>query len=335
VCNFGVLGAIVILKDLWNRCLVFATPNVTFYLQIYLGSLYHHTQIVKSYSNLKPIETNTMKQVAPLRYDVIFKKAFSHPPLFTALVKDFLGIQLEIDEVEHDKVFVPSVGKVATRFDLFAEDKKNRVIVEVQHAHYSDTYERFLYYQCSAMVETIASSDNYSFPVTVITLVFFTGKKTPSPDSGLVVHDFEARDFTTGRLLDKVYRRKHKLIFVFTSDSAHADTPETCREWMLAIDDSLDKKVNEDEYTNPSIQALFEVIEKDKITPEERARMKEEHNHEEAAMQFFKDGKEKGWKDGKDEGIKETARNFKAYGKLTEEEIASITGLTLEIVKAL
>ncbi|MEK8018188.1 MAG: hypothetical protein VSS75_015040 [Candidatus Parabeggiatoa sp.] len=93
-----------------------------------------------------------MKKVAPLRYDVIFKKAFSQPALFTALVKDFIGIELEIDEVEHDKAFIPAVGKVALKFDLFAQDKKNRVIVEVQHAHYSDTYERFLYYQCRAMV---------------------------------------------------------------------------------------------------------------------------------------------------------------------------------------
>jgi predicted transposase/invertase (TIGR01784 family) len=275
-----------------------------------------------------------MKQVAPLRYDVIFKKAFSHPALFTAISKDFLGIQLEIDKVEHDKAFVPPVGSVATKFDLFAEDKKNRVIVEVQHAHYSDSYERFLYYQCSAMVETIVSSSNYRFPMTVMTIVFFTGKKTPSPDSGILVHDFEPRDFVTGQLLDKVYRRKHRLIFVFTQDSAHANTPEPCREWMQAIDDSLDEKVDENEYSNPSIQELFKVIEKEKITPEERARMKDEYNQEEAEKQSFKKGEEKGLKEG-EERIKETARNLKALGTLTMEQIASATGLTLEVVKGL
>jgi predicted transposase/invertase (TIGR01784 family) len=272
-----------------------------------------------------------MKQVAPLRYDVIFKKAFTRPDLFTALVKDFLGIQLEIDKVEHDKVFIPPVGNVATKFDLFAEDQKNRVIVEVQHAHYSDTYERFVYYQCSAMVETIISSKNYSFPVTVFTLVFFTEKNSPSPDSGLVVHDFEAKDFVTGRLLEKVYQRKHKLIFVFTNDFAHADTPEECREWMLAIFDSLNEKVDEDDYTNPAIQALFDVIEKDKITPEERARMKEEDNQAEVETRKFQEGKHEGVREEKEN----TVRNLKANGKLTEEEIASITGLTLKVVKAL
>jgi len=276
-----------------------------------------------------------MIKVAPLRYDVIFKKAFSHPNIFTALVKDFLGIELEIDEVENDKAFIPQVGSVATKFDLFAEDKKNRVIVEVQHAHDSDTYERFMYYQCSAMVETIVSSDNYSFPITVITIVFFTQKKTPSPDSGIIEHDFEPRDFITGKLLDKVYEYKHKLIFVFTNKAAHTKTPKPYREWMQAIHDSLDGKVDEAEYTNPSIQSLFQVIEKNKITPEERARMKEEHNREEAETRKFKEGEEKGWKKGEAATQEKTARNLKANGKLTEEEIASITGLTLKMVKAL
>ncbi|HEW97159.1 MAG: hypothetical protein DRR16_32205 [Candidatus Parabeggiatoa sp. nov. 3] len=271
-----------------------------------------------------------MKQVAPLRYDVIFKKAFSHPSLFTALVKDFLGIQLKIDEVENDKAFVPPVGNVAIKFDLFAEDKKNRIIVEVQHAHYDDTYERFVYYQCSAMVQTIISSNNYCFPVTVITIVFFTGKKTPSPDSGIIVHDFEPKDFVTGKLLDKIYQRKHKLIFVFTNDSDHTAIPSNCREWMLAINDSLDEKVDEDKYTNPSIQELFCVIEKDKITPEERARMKEEYNREEVSRQAFQQAERR-----VREEKEKMARNLKAIGVLTEEQIASVTGLSLEMIKAL
>jgi len=264
-----------------------------------------------------------MKQVAPLRYEVIFKKAFSHPHLFTGLVKDFLDIELEIDEVENDKVFIPPVGSVETKFDLFAEDKKNRVIVEVQHAHYTDTFERFVYYQCGAMVETIASSSNYSFPVTVFTLVFFTKKKSISPDSGIVVHDFEPRDFVTGQLLDKIYQCKHKLIFVFTNDSDDKNIPESCREWMQAIDDSLDKEVNEENYTNPLIQELFEIIKQDKISPEERACMKEEHNQEE------------GEKRAEEKKAKETAYNLKILGILTDEQIAQATGLTLKVVKAL
>jgi hypothetical protein len=82
-------------------------------------------------------------KVAPLRYDVIFKKAFSNPKLFKALVKDFLQIDnFEIEEVENDKAFYPVVGNVNFKFDLFAEDSKNRIVVEMQHAHYSDFYSQ-------------------------------------------------------------------------------------------------------------------------------------------------------------------------------------------------
>lgn len=275
-----------------------------------------------------------MKQVAPLRYDVIFKKAFSHPRIFTALVKDFVGIELEIDEIENDKAFVPPVGSVMTKFDLFAEDKKNRVIVEIQHAHYDDTFERFVYYQCSSMVETIVSSDNYRFPKTVITLVFFTQKKTPSPDSGIIVHDFEPRDFITGKLLEKVYEYKHQLIFVFTNQAAHLKTPKPYREWMQAIHDSLDGQVDEALYTNPSINELFQVIEKDKITPDERTRMKEEYNEDKAKQEAKEEGFQEGLKEG-EEKMKQAARNLKALGTLTDEQIAQVTGLTVETVKAL
>jgi len=42
-----------------------------------------------------------------------------------------LGIDLEIDGVEKDKQYSPTVGSVDTKFDLYAEDKKNRVIVDI------------------------------------------------------------------------------------------------------------------------------------------------------------------------------------------------------------
>lgn len=45
------------------------------------------------------------------------------------------------------------------------------------------------------------------------------------------------------------------------------------------------------------------MIEQDKITPEERARMKEEDNQVEAENQAFKEGGEKGRKEGKEWGF--------------------------------
>jgi hypothetical protein len=74
-----------------------------------------------------------MKQVASLRYGVIFKKAFCDVTVFKGFVRDILGITLEIETVETEKVFATPIGSVKTQFDLYAEDKKNRVIVDIQH----------------------------------------------------------------------------------------------------------------------------------------------------------------------------------------------------------
>ena len=83
-----------------------------------------------------------MKAVASLRYGVIFKKAFSQPDIFKAFVKAILGIDLQIDHVETEKSFEHPIGSVDSRFDLFAEDKVNRIIVDIQHRRYADHYHR-------------------------------------------------------------------------------------------------------------------------------------------------------------------------------------------------
>lgn len=40
-----------------------------------------------------------MIEVASLRYDVIFKKAFSQPDVFCQFVHDVLGISIKVDKV--------------------------------------------------------------------------------------------------------------------------------------------------------------------------------------------------------------------------------------------
>jgi len=55
-------------------------------------------------------------KVAPLRYDVIFKKAFRDVEVFKAFVKDFLNIDLNISQVETEKKFIPPIGNVDSCF---------------------------------------------------------------------------------------------------------------------------------------------------------------------------------------------------------------------------
>ncbi|OQY53555.1 MAG: hypothetical protein B6247_14795 [Candidatus Parabeggiatoa sp. nov. 2] len=111
-----------------------------------------------------------------------FQEGFSSVEVFKRMVKAFTGVNLQIKEVETEKEFHKPVGNVKVKFDLFAEDEKNRTIVEAQHANYSQNFERFYYYHLIAITETIKSSQDYHFPKTVYTLVF---TKAPDADTGM------------------------------------------------------------------------------------------------------------------------------------------------------
>ena len=133
-----------------------------------------------------------MKQVASLRYDVIFKKAFRVPEIFTALVRDFLNIELDIDSVETDKVYDSPIGNIAVKFDLYAEDKNNRVIVDIQHVRFLDHYHRFLHYHCAALLDQVVHSQDYRPRLKVFTLVILTSGDRHKEDISII--DFDPKN---------------------------------------------------------------------------------------------------------------------------------------------
>ena len=72
------------------------------------------------------------------------------------------------------------------------------------------------------------------------------------------------------------------------------DTPESYREWLRAIDDSLDGKVEIKNYSKQIIKKIFKLIKKDKTTPKEYARMKDEYSDELVKQEKFEEGKKEG-----------------------------------------
>lgn len=215
-----------------------------------------------------------MKYVAPLRYGVIFKKAFSKPEIFTAFVKAVFGIDIEIDKVETEKSFKPAIGKVDCRYDLYAEDTKNRLIIDIQHDRSSDHYHRFLYYHMMAIAEQVSRAENYRPARTVLTIVVLTGyDKHQVPVATL---DMDPKT-PSGKPLQEI---PHQLVYLAPRYFAD-DTQEPMREWLRAIHDTLDEQVDETTYHNPLIKHIFDEIEQDDISPTERAKMFEENTQEE------------------------------------------------------
>ncbi len=255
-----------------------------------------------------------MIKVASLRYGVIFKKAFSKPHIFKAFVKDFLGIELEITKVETEKSFAPIIGKVDSRFDLYAEDKKHRTIVDIQHVRYSDHYDRFLHYHCAALLEQVASSKNYRPKLKVYTIVVLTSGDKHGVDMATI--DFDPKD-SNGKGLKEI---PHKILYLcpkYVSDT----TAEPYREWLNAINDSLDEKVDENNYQRKEIKDIFNLIKQDLTTPQEYARMKDEYSLEILKKDEYEKGVEKGMETS---AKKMLAKGFDIF------LIAEITGLSID-----
>ncbi|CAK0739270.1 conserved hypothetical protein [Gammaproteobacteria bacterium] len=227
-----------------------------------------------------------MKDVAPLRYGVVFKKAFSELGVFKGFVRDFLGINLEIDRVETEKSFPEPVGNVASRYDLFAEDKKNRIIVDIQHVRHSDHYHRFLHYHCAALLEQSVKFSEYTPTRTVFTIVVLTSGDKHKND--IAVIDFDPKTLN-GNPLNEI---RHKILYICPKYIT-TQTPEPYREWMRAIEDTLDGKVDETTYSLIEIRKVFELIERDTLSPEDRARIIDERRNDQYGEEEFNKGMKK------------------------------------------
>jgi predicted transposase/invertase (TIGR01784 family) len=267
-----------------------------------------------------------MMEVASLHYGVIFKKAFSQPHIFAAIINDFFGVEIEIDSVETKKSFSPVIGYVDSRFDLFAEDKKNRIIVDIQHKRLPDHYDRFLHYHCTTLLEQVTSTYDYTPKRQVLTLVVLTSGDRHKTD--ISITDFEPKTLA-GK---GVGETPHKIIYI-APKYVNEQTPEPYQQWLKAINDSLDGQVEESHYPSSIIQDIFTLIKKDKTTPQEYARMKDEYANEQYIKEKNEQAREQGLEEGLKEGKRQLAKNL--LDVLDIETIALKSGLSIEEVQQL
>ena len=186
--------------------------------------------------------------VAPLKYGVIFKKAFRHPDVFCAFVKDALGIEINVKEVREEYEYPEPVGHVKVRYDLFAEDLEKRVIVEIQHVRESDFYDRFLHYHITAIADQARSHEDYRAEKSVYTLVILTSlPRDKSIDYSVALVEFDAQVQDADRLGKKLGVYKHRMLLL-NPKLVSEQTPPALRSWLELIKDSLDKKVDDQQY---------------------------------------------------------------------------------------
>jgi predicted transposase/invertase (TIGR01784 family) len=265
-----------------------------------------------------------MKEVAPLRYGVIFKKAFGQVDIFKAFVKDIIGIELDIDKVETEKSFSQQIGNVKVEFDLYAEDIKNRVIVEIQHQNGTDHYDRFLHYHCVALLEQAANSKSYSPQLSVYTIVVLTSGDNHKTDVAVI--DFDPKD-KNGKGLGVI---KHKVIYL-AAKYVDDNTPLLYREWLNAINESLTERIEESNYSRPELQKVISLIAKNLVSPEDKYQMIEEYNFEQAKKERFDKGVETGVKLGIEQSKLDIAKAMLQQG-FALDTIRKLTGLSAELI---
>ncbi len=166
-----------------------------------------------------------------------------------------------------------------------AEDLKNRVVVDIQHVRHPDHYDAFLHYHCVAILEQVAKSENYRPNLAVYSIVVLTRGDKHQAD--LAIIDFDPKTLN-GSGLGEI---PHKVVYLCPK-YANDETPALLREWLRAINDTLDEVVEESEYQNPLIQRIFDLIEQDSVSPEERAKMFEEFNQEQVRREAFEEWKQ-------------------------------------------
>ncbi|MEM7532391.1 MAG: hypothetical protein AAF639_09450 [Chloroflexota bacterium] len=244
-----------------------------------------------------------MIEVASLRYGVIFKKAFSVPEIFNAFVSDVTGTKIEVEEVEPEKSFSPVIGSVDIKFDLYGHDLKNRIIVTIQHERLGNHYNRLLHDACDTILQQLVNVGSYQPKPTVYTIVVLTSGDRHQTEIAII--DMDPKD-RNGNSLGEI---SHKVIYL-APKYADEKTPEPLREWFRAIDDSLDEQVDEADYEREEIHQIFELIQKDKVSPQERAKMIEEHHQDEIKQKSFEEGLVEGREEGREEGVIQTQQQI-------------------------
>jgi hypothetical protein len=272
--------------------------------------------------SLQKIENKMI--LARLDNEVFFKKAFTDKIVFKAFVKDIIGIEVEPSNIETEKAFQPKLGSIAFKYDIFAEDIKQRIVIEIQKVDYDHNFDRFLHYHLQAITEQQRSSEDYSVEKTVYTIVVMTAPYKINEKTREFYRDEVLISSLNPKNLKGTERKifNHELIFLNPNYKGN-DTPQNYRDWLDLIYESIHHPENPQVNTkNEGIKRAFEIVSYENISPEEWEQAKLETSKMKVIQLERQEEKF---------GI---AKNLILAGS-TDEFIIQITGLPLEIIQIL
>jgi len=266
--------------------------------------------------------------LARLDNEVFFKKAFTDELVFKAFVKDIVGIEVNPDKIETEKAFQPKLGNINFKYDIFAEDIKQRIVIEIQKVEYDHNFDRFLHYHLQAITEQQRSSEDYTVEKTVYTIVVMTAPYKINEKTRQIYKDEVLISVLNPKNLKGIERKifNHELIYLNPTYKGN-DTPQNYRDWLDLIYESIHHPENPTlNIKNEGIRRASEIVSYENITPDEW----EQSKIEASKRKVIKLEREAG---GEEKAIQIAKSLFQSL--LTNEEIVKHTGLTLEQIEEL
>jgi hypothetical protein len=260
--------------------------------------------------------------------EVIFKKAFTDKFVLQCLVKDLFGVTFIPDKVETEKRFPLKISYIDFKYDVFAQSKDKRVIVEIQKVDYDYNFDRFLLYHNMAIAELQRSSKEYKASKVVYTIVVCTGKYVAKERNGNAIEKDVL--FHHSNLFDmegnEVDVFGHKLIFL-NHHYIKVATPEAYKDWLNLVKESIKNPENPNiNLKNHGVKKVSELIDYEQLTPEERTESKNRHAAESARAAYTEAAQL--------EAAIGIAKNLIALG-LSDEVVSQGTQLTITQIQAL
>ncbi len=262
--------------------------------------------------------------LARLDNEVFFKKAFTDKIVFKAFVKDIVGIEVDPDKIETEKVFQPKVGNIAFKYDIFAEDIKRRIVIEIQKVEYDHNFDRFLHYHLQAITEQQRTSDDYTVEKTVYTIVVITAPYKFNEKTKQLYKDEVLISSINPRNLKGIEREvfNHKLIYL-NPNYKDQNTPQNYRDWLDLIYESIHNSENPQiNIQNEGVKRVSEIISYENINPYEWEQAKIEVSKRKVITLERKEEKE------------EIAMNLIKLGS-DNDFIMKATGLSIEQIEEL
>ena len=267
--------------------------------------------------------------LANLDNEVHFKKVFTDVEVFTAFVKDVLGIDIHIDKVETEKVLPSKVSAIKFKMDLFAEDKASRTVVEIQKVDYDYTYDRFSHYFLANLVDVQRRSDDYSFDQDVYVIVVVTSAYKISDITGKPIKkDVLLTDINPQDLNGEIIRMTNHKMLILNPTYIQPNTPEDIADWLNLIKESMKNPENPTINTSkPAIVRAAKLAEKEKLTPEQIAEAKIQNMRKMAIAV--------GEKQAIEQAIEDKIKKALIQDKFSLVDIAELFGVPIEYVKQL